>query len=152
MKLISAMKVQMYKLDAFARMRMQEPIGTQGVLRKDLNWTQGVLRRDLTCRWRCRGCGGWRLWTHARPSRCRSHTSRTQTATILVADSCSAGQHWKPKSIYSVIYFVAFMFSDPPETFTFPTFFNAHNLNRFCLCSMLPGSRSAGFLDLELIQ
>ena len=37
MKLISAMKVQMYKLDAFARMRMQEPIGTQGVLRKDLN-------------------------------------------------------------------------------------------------------------------
>ena len=33
MKLISAMEVQMYKLDAFARMRMQEPIGTQGVLR-----------------------------------------------------------------------------------------------------------------------
>ena len=33
MKLISAMEVQMYKLDAFARMRMQEPIGTSAANR-----------------------------------------------------------------------------------------------------------------------
>ena len=147
MKLISAMEVQMYKLDAFARMRMQEPIGTQG-----------VLRRDLTCQWRCRGCGGWRRWTRARPSRCRSHTSGTRTATILVADSCSAGQHGKPKSIYSVIlWFILWHFSSPPETFTFPTFFNPHNLNLFpflsiwhVACCLEAGS--SGFLDFELIQ
>ena len=76
---------------------------------------------SLTCQWRCRGCEGSTRSTRGRPSRCRSHTWGTRTASSLTQEimlnSANKSTKWP-------------LFSPPPSSLIGPVLANWHQL--FC--------------------